>query len=308
MGPDAVRKVVFVDLDGTLVLDNSFHLFLWSLWTEGGPRLRLALFRAASARMMSRRNGRSRMKQAMLQAFAGASADRQRAIIARTLAMMQRTVSRPVLTRVLAYRNEGWLSVLATAAPDCYARPFAEALGFDACLASPGVQDPENWNELIGARKAAACRAWAADLAGSTISEIAVISDHSDDLPLLRMASRVVIQAAPSDAAALVGGLPAGTVAEQIDPVSAHETGGMWLWINDRPWGPCDIWEVKTVLSKHRYALLYRTDGSWDRILPGCSLSDAALRVDCPRPPSARDRLSVAARRLIVRDYLGVYH
>jgi phosphoserine phosphatase len=306
--PGTIPKVLFVDLDGTLVLDNSYHLFLWSIWVAGGWNLRVALVRAALARAFRGGNGRTRMKQCVLHAFAQAGPDRQRVVVRHTLAKMNRTVSRPVLARVSAYRDQGWLVVLATAAPECYARPFAEALGFDDCLATPRVATSEEWVELMGVQKADSCRAWVEGVARDTIPEIAVISDHLDDLPLLQMASRVVIQAPPDDAASLIEGLSAETQIEQVDPVGRDEHGGMWLWINDCPAGPYDPWEVETILSKHRYALLYRGDSRWGRVLPGHSLAGAALRVECPRPPAPRDRMSVAARRLIVRDFLGVFH
>ncbi len=305
---DAIPKVLFVDLDGTLVLDNSFHLFLWSIWVEGGWKLRAALVCAGLTRAFRGGNGRIRMKQRVLHAFAQAAPDRQRIVVQHTLAKMNRTVSRPVLARVSAYRGEGWLAVLATAAPECYARPFADALGFDDCLASPLVTTSEAWVELVGAQKADACRGWAKAASRGAIPEVVVISDHLDDLPLLRLASRVVLQATPDDAASLIDGLSAGTQIEQIDPVGCDEQGGMWLWINDSPSGPYDPWEVETILSKHRYALLYRGDSRWGRVLAGDSLAGAALRVECPRPPAPRDRMSVAARRLIVRDVLGVFH
>ncbi len=304
----ATAKVLFVDLDGTLILDNSYHLFLWSLWVKGGSTLRVALVRASLARLLRSRHGRTRMKRSLLHAFTRTTVDRQRAVLINTLSMMRQTVSRPVIERVSEFRDSGWLTVLATAAPDCYAREFARALEFDACLASPAVTKVSEWVELMGPRKADACRAWAEAVAGTADVEIAVISDHCDDLPLLQMASRVVIQAPPDDAVRIIGGLPVGTLVEQIDPVGPDEAGGIWLWINDRAMGPYDAWEVKTILSKHRYALMYEGDSRWRRVLPGQSLTGAARRVECPLPPTPRDRMSVAARRFIVRDHLGVFH
>lgn len=308
MNSSPTTKVLFVDLDGTLVLDNSYHLFLWSLWAKGGPRFRLALVHQAIVRLLHARGGRMEMKRSLLHSFARTTTDRQRAVLLNTLAMMRQTVSRPVIERVSEFRDNGWLTVLATAAPDCYAQEFATTLGFDACLASPAVTEPNEWVELVGSQKADACRALTVAVAGSNVAEIAAISDHRDDLPLLQMASRVVIQAHPADAASIISGLSIGTSVEQIDPVGCDEDGGIWLWMNDRAWGPYDSWEVKTILSKHRYALMYHRDSRWRRVVPGQSLAGAARRVDCPRPPAPFDRLSVAARRLIVRDYFGFFH
>lgn len=303
-----VPGVLFVDLDGTLLLDNSFHLFVWSLWLKGGSRLRWGLVKAAFVRLLACRDPRVRMKRSILHAFFRSPVDRRQAVVNHTLRKMTPTISRPVLERISSYRDKGWYAVLATAAPECYARPFAEILGLDDCLASPEVEYPEDWFELIGARKAEACKAWAAGVVERAPVEIAAITDHPDDLPLLRLCSHVVIQAPPADAEELIHVLSEKVSHEHIDPVGVDRTGGMWLWINDGPSGPFDEWEVRTILSKHRYALLYRSDMSWRRALPGQSLHDAATRLDCPRPPGARIRVSVAARRFVVRDLLGVYH
>lgn len=312
MSADKSSKVLFVDLDGTLVLDNSYHAFLWAMWVEAGVKLRFAIVRAALTRVfwiaLRRYDGRVRMKRSLLHAFAKGNADYQRAVVTQTLAKMKETVSQPVMEMVSRYQAQGWLVVIATAAPDCYARPFGEMLGFDDCLASPPVTTPASWVELIGESKAQACKRWIEAKAGPTTCEVAAISDHCEDLPLLRMASRVAIQAPPDEMRWLMAELPAKTSVEQIDPVGCDEHGGMWLWINDRPSGPHDSWEVRTILSKHRYALLYRGGARWSRVLPGHSLSGAALRAECPRPPTPRDRISVAARRLLVRDVLGVFH
>ncbi len=275
---------------------------------EGGMPLRVALVRAALMRMVRRGHGRARMKQQVLLAFERASSDRRQAIVSHTLAKMAETVSRPVVDRVAIYRDQGWLTVLATAAPECYARPFADSLGFDDCLATPSVSTTEVWVELIAARKADACMAWARAATDSTTPEVAVISDHPDDLPLLRLASRVVLHAPLEVASSLMSDLPAEMRIEHIDPVGCDEHGGIWLWINDCPSGPHDAWEVVTILSKHRYALLYQGDCEWVRIRPGESLVGAALRMECPRPPAPRDRVAVAARRTIVRDLLGIFH
>ncbi|MDO3400736.1 HAD family hydrolase [Mycolicibacterium neoaurum] len=308
MSDSRTFRVLFVDLDGTLILDNSFHLFLWAIAVNGDLRLRGALFRAFGMRLLARASGRESMKRAVLRAFSSADKRQQQAIVSYTLAKMSSTVSRPVMQHVTSYRNDGWRVVLATAAPCCYARPFAVSLGFDDCLASPEPVAAREWKELIGARKADACLAWAHRHSEGTTSEIATITDHLDDLPLLKWSSQVVIQASKADADLLIGELPDAPAIKRIDPVAQDNHGGMWLWINDAPSGPHDIWEVKTILSKHRYALLYRADSNWGRVEAGHSLGDAALRSDCPRPPSARERLVVAGHRVLVRDVLGVYH
>lgn len=300
--------VVFVDLDGTLVLENSFQSFLWLAWRFGGWRLRSRLVRAVGRRAVRRRHGRVRMKQAVLRAFESASAETQQEIVRRTDDGLTRTISAPVMSRIEAYRVAGWTIVLATAAPECYAVPFAALLGFDACLATAMPRDDEGWIELLGENKAAACRAWIAANQSSAPTSVAVMTDHVDDGPLLAIAASVVIQAPRPRAEQIAEHVASGARVEFIDPVEEQVGGGRWLWIDDKPSGPHDEWEVRTVLSKHRYALLYMRDATWSRIRPGESLGLAGLRNDCPLPPPILDRMRIMALRRAIRDRLGVFH
>lgn len=224
------------------------------------------------------------------------------------MSKLRQTVSHPVLARLSVMQDQGWLTVLATAAPDCYAKPFAQSLGIDDCLATPTVATRGEWAELIGEEKARACKSWVETRSMGTAAQLVAITDHYDDMPLLRMASRVIIQASTEEAAGLVAELSTEVPIEHIDPVTDEGVGGMWLWMDDRPAGPYDSWEVRTILSKHRHALLYKGNAQWGRVLPGGSLAEAALRAECPRPPAIRDRISIAARRRVVRDLLGIFH
>lgn len=300
-------RVVFVDLDGTMILDNSFHSFLRATWSVGGFPLRVTIVAACLTRAI-RRGGRAAMKRSILRGFAKAPQYRQAAVVRRTLAMMTATLSEPIHGKLADFAANGWTIVLATAAPDCYARPFAEAQGFDACLASPDVNSSGEWNELMGTRKANACLAWTALRSEEGPSEIAVLSDHSDDLPLLRMASVVVIQAKTESSARIASELSPATRIEQIDPIAEECAGGIWLWIDDLPSGPHDSWEIRTILSKHRYALHYVGNGKWKRIRPGESLEAAVPRLTCPRPPTTGDRIGIIMKRKVVRDLLGIFH
>ena len=132
MSDGHAREVTFVDLDGTLVLDNSFHIFTWALLSEGSWAVRRRLFWAFGRRLL-RTHNRVAMKRALLAAYASAPARVREAIVSRTLASLRRTLSAPVLAHIQARRELGPV-VLATAAAESYARPFAAELGLDDCI------------------------------------------------------------------------------------------------------------------------------------------------------------------------------
>lgn len=307
MSSENLPGVAFVDLDGTLILGNSYHIFLRSVWDEGGWRLRADLMKALGIRVFKGKAGRVPMKRYVADAFSKTDKNRQDAIIASTLGEMRKTVSQPIQGKVNALKRAGWRLVLATAALDCYARPFAIELGYDDCLATPTKETGGPWQELWRHQKAYGCHAWLRDHGGSE-TQVMAISDHADDLPLLETCTAVVLQTDRNEAIRISAKLPNQTTSEIIDPVAAEENGGIWLWILDSPSGPHDPWEVKTILSKHRYALMYVGDGEWRRVVPGDSLLPAVSRVDCPRLPSMKARLKITMRRKFMRDILGVFH
>ncbi len=299
--------VVFCDLDGTLVLDNSFHIFLASAWAHAGARQRIALAVRLGTRVLGQLSGgHAGMKRRALQWFAAQPEAWCNAVVAATLVRLQTTVSTPIHAALRGYADGGAAIVLATAAPDVYARAFAKKMGAVDCIATRSTVDA-GWCELLAERKVEACQAWLAGHDGTP--RIVVMTDHMDDLPLVRLADEVFIQASPAGFAAIRGKLdPTRPILQHIDPLAAEADGGYWLWIDDRPSGPLDAWEVKTILSKHRYAQIYCGAGGWRPIGPGQALQPAVLRRNCPRPPGSRRRLTIHLHRRIKRDWFGVFH
>ncbi len=304
MADAAQRAVVFCDLDGTLVLDNSFHVFLSAAWSRAHPAQRVALGLRLGLRALGRLSGgHSEMKRRVLVWFARQPEAWRNAVIAATLVRLHATLSAPIRTALRRHADAGARIVLATAAPEIYARPFADQIGATDCLATNAATQ---FHALIGARKRAACAAW---LTKHPPAHIIVLTDHPDDLPLLHLAHEAVIQAPPAVFAAIRDQLDAPAPhLHHIDPWAAQPEGGYWLWFDDRPSGPLDAWEVKTILSKHRYAQIYAGQGNWRPIGPGQGLEPATLRRDCPSPPVSRRRLKIHLHRRLQRDLLGVFH
>ena len=224
-----------------------------------------------------------------------------RATVDSCLSQMSPAICALVQTRA----SEGWTVVLATAAPAVYAEAIAAELNYAACLASPNPTRPQD--ELIGERKAIAVRAWTEELRAGKSVPLLVVTDHLDDLPLLALSDAFALQCSASTKELIEDRL-GRTAAHFFDPLEGQSDGGLWLWFDDRPSGPHDVWETTTILSKHRYALLYTGVGAWRRVPPGSPLSRGAHRTSCPSPPSPRQRVAIMLRRRLVRDRLGVFH
>lgn len=307
MGDTKTQDVLFVDLDGTLVLENSFHTFLRAAWTYGDARLRAQVVLAISLRPTGNgSDARLAMKRRVLSAFSNTSLIRQNRILTATLTRMRMTLSSPVMAAIDAWRAGGGEVVLATAAPDCYARLLAEELEFADCLATPS-QVRSNWMELSGPAKAEACRRWL-ELRNDIAGEVGVITDHEDDVHLLSLADRAIVQGSTRVFSYIASVLGPDVDLVHLDTLSGQDGGGIWLWFDGRPSGPHDRWETRTIMSKHRYALMYTGEGRWEQLRPHTDLAKAVRRVDCPRTPSVTTQMRIAFKREVIRGQLGIFH
>lgn len=185
----ALRPALIIDLDGTLLQTNTFrdylifcgrcalHFFRWDIsfliffWV---------MFR--KLRLITH----STMKRHLMQ---------------RTVLFMQRKsrmddfveeelllVNQRVKAEVERFRNRGHLLVLATAAPSFYAKAIADDLRLDACLATllPSEVVIGEWHENVGETKVQSLQHF---LQQHEAHIAAIITDHQDDIPLLRFHS-----------------------------------------------------------------------------------------------------------------------
>ena len=299
--------VLFVDLDGTYVLDNSFHIFVRAMWRLGGITCKLAMLRAAATRIAVPAFGRVQMKRAILKLFSGSEESWQAGVVDSVNAQLTQCVSAPVARLIEEWRRAGSAIVLATAAPSAYAASLACSHGFDACLATAPDPDDPGWEENIGLAKAVSCEYWLR--AQAVDRRVGVITDHIDDLPLMGLADVVFVQSSRASFHCILAGLlPRPPDVYHLDTEACDEDGGVWLWIDDRPRGPLDDWEVRTILSKHRYALVFKGNAGWMRLRSIDTLDGAVRRRDAPTYPSALSRTRIRLRRWLIRDRLGVFH
>jgi phosphoserine phosphatase len=182
-----VRGLVVVDLDGTLIPGNSFHAWLFYLgrWAvlSAHPMIALRL-----ARLCLRRGTgsvtHSDLKHGVLLLSSAVPAARVEEFSRR----LARTVRPSVKALVRDAAHDGRAVVLATAAPAIYLGAVSAEIEATTTVGtpSPGVGP---WRETKGEAKLARVLAEFGPQAAIDL----VITDHHDDLPLVRHSARALI-------------------------------------------------------------------------------------------------------------------
>jgi phosphoserine phosphatase len=180
--------VVLVDLDGTLLRSNSYHLLL--LWLaarlvrpgRGFARRNRRYWSTLLARA-TRRADRVEMKQ-VVQGLVAEVGGTPRLLVR----ALRTQVDRAVLACVDEARDQGAHVVLATAALPEYALPLAAAVGHpDAVCTTAASTRP--WTENLGpAKRDRVCEHLTARGLGDR--RRILLSDHPDDLPLAEVCDR----------------------------------------------------------------------------------------------------------------------
>jgi HAD superfamily phosphoserine phosphatase-like hydrolase len=197
--PPPVRVAIY-DLDRTLLRKPTFTLFLlWAAWREASWRL--LLLPALAVLMIGyalRLYGRDRFKPAAIRLMLGPgiSPGRAERLAARFAAWrVPRDVPPGAAAAIARDRAEGYRLLMATAAPIFYAEAIAEALGFDAIVASRHRRDAAgNWLPALdgpncyGAEKARRVAEWLDSYAAGGAAHIRAYSDHVSDAPTFALA------------------------------------------------------------------------------------------------------------------------
>lgn len=177
-----------VDLDGTLLPGNSFSMFTLHLFKKEA-RLRLPLLRIVAARKLRLITHAEAKRRIMIRA--GELPDS-------IIKDFVKKLTSKIDPELLALCNGCSATVLTTAAPDLYALPLADALGFKYCFASylytivqePMSSDPptqaKSFAMLLHENKGEAKVASLLSAGFKLGSKSLVLTDHFDDLPLLR--------------------------------------------------------------------------------------------------------------------------
>lgn len=198
--PPPVRIAIY-DLDRTVLRKPTFTLFLlWAAWREAPWRL--SLLPALAALMIGyalRLYGRDRFKPAAIRLMLGASISLARAeTLAAAFAAWRVPGDVPpgAAASIARDRAEGYRLLMATAAPEFYAGAIADALGFDAIVASRHQHDAAgNWLPILdgancyGEEKARRIAEWLAANSPGGVAHIRAYSDHVSDASTFALAN-----------------------------------------------------------------------------------------------------------------------
>lgn len=201
-----MQCIALYDLDRTVTRAPTFTPFLAHMAANGaGLRLLgLPLWVLAMLGYKAGLYGRKPLKQFGLRLLVGkvvrspALQPRIDAFVARQLA---RNIQPGALAQIAADRAAGVRLVLVTAAPEIYAGALAQALGFEACIATRHRRDAQgNLLALIdgennyGALKVAHVEAWlTAQGIARADCHLTAYTDHASDAPILNFADTGVL-------------------------------------------------------------------------------------------------------------------
>lgn len=170
-----------IDLDGTLLDTNTFADYTRFAFIQSVKTLRLdiavkVVWHVAVRKM--RLTTHSTMKLGILRATGRFMTGQRLEALSHSLASKHNDRVADIIYRL---RDRGFHLCLATAAPESYARLIADRFELDHCIASPSPCD--NWKENSGETK---LRNLQQHLLNNNLTLQAVITDHHDDLPLLK--------------------------------------------------------------------------------------------------------------------------
>lgn len=180
-----MRKALAIDLDGTLLSTNTFRDYLSYCGSAALHNFQFGICFSILWWVTLRKLrfvSHSRMKQALLDRTAAFMTQKSR--LDHFVEKEMTYLNVQVQQIMEPYRNRGHLLVLATAAPAFYAHPIAEFLNLDLCCGTllPSEVVIGQWQENVGQQKVDALKR----LLQVHKAELdVVITDHSDDLPLL---------------------------------------------------------------------------------------------------------------------------
>lgn len=189
-----MKQCVVVDLDHTLIKGNTFVLFVFYVFSRSLLRLKVFRFIIILYLLLLRKLGlvsHSGFKKRFLGVI-------QRGLLSVEIEEFCNRMlikrSHVVWSLVQQFRNAGYPVCLATAAPDVYVSVIVKMLNFDMYTATSSNYDESSWYESIREKK---LQDVLCVLKENGLDLDVVITDHYDDLPLLRAAGGRKILVSP---------------------------------------------------------------------------------------------------------------
>lgn len=201
-----MRRIALYDLDRTVTFAPTFTPFLIHMAASGNPLrlLGVPLWIIGMIGYKAKLYGRKALKQFGLRLLVGQvvrSSDLQPRIDRFVARQCARNIQPGALAQIAADRAAGVTLVIVSAAPEIYAEAMADALGFDACIATRhqagadgsllALIDGEN---NYGGEKVSRVESWlAAQGLAREACHITAYSDHASDAPILDYADAGVL-------------------------------------------------------------------------------------------------------------------
>lgn len=179
-----MRKGIVIDLDGTLMNTNTFHEYIVFVSRNALMGLRIDILMVLIFQVLLRKCRiitHERMKYYVLRKTCKyMKGDRLNAFEN----ILLDKVNSQVLSILANNKNRGYYTCLSTAAPENYASIISNHFGFDGyCATSVPYGKNINWHENVREWK----RTNTLDFLGRRNVELSIlVTDHYDDLPLLR--------------------------------------------------------------------------------------------------------------------------
>jgi hypothetical protein len=179
------KKVLVVDLDGTLYSINTFHHFLGFIILHCIKKFKIVSFLKISSSIMLRIfkiTSHSKMKYEILKAINSSQINYTKFVT--KIAKFKKDLN--------VDKSEFDITILATAAPYCYANIIAKNENFDLCIATNFTDS--NFNDEFENSKEIKKKNVMTVLMKNEIDKIdTLITDHIDDLPLMKLSQKNMI-------------------------------------------------------------------------------------------------------------------
>lgn len=184
----SLRKVLLVDLDGTLLSTNTFHKYIFFIakyyFKKNLFKTFVILF-FVSARL-ARVISHSKLKYNLLKL----SQDLPEEIVVSFGKSLMKYKNQSVSQIIVNYEG---LKVLASAAPEKYTKSLGEHFNFDITLSTKNPGD-NSWIENIKENKKSSLLDYLnyQDLEKQFVLDV-IVTDHHDDLPLMEIFDKIIL-------------------------------------------------------------------------------------------------------------------
>lgn len=179
------KRVLVVDLDGTLFKINTFHYFIKYLLGYFVKTFKIALLFKLCLLVLSRLfSTHAKMKYNILMLLKNRNDIDYKVFVS--------SISKKKNPIPVVYNSDFNLKILATAAPSCYADIIAKNEGFNVCFGTnfPSTKFNSAFENSKNNKKENVLKY----LKNRNINKIdTLVTDHIDDLPLMKLASNIII-------------------------------------------------------------------------------------------------------------------